>query len=69
MGGGQPARTPPATGLAALDLSDSALHSFSAALQGVVAAGVSAVVPFPAPYTLTGKVATLTFLHLRFVCG
>ena len=32
---------PPATGLAALVLSDSDIHTFAAALQAVVAAGVS----------------------------
>ena len=62
-------RPPPSTGLASLGLSDSALHYFTAALQGVVVAGVSAVVPSPAPSGPAGKVATLPLLHLRFACG
>ena len=52
--------------LVALGLYDSALHAFAAALQGVVAAGVSAALPSPAPSGPTGKVATLSLLHLRF---
>ena len=59
----------PATGLAALGLSDSAFHAFAAALQGVLLAGVSAAVPSPSLYTPTGKVAPLTLLHIHFVCG
>ena len=57
---------PLATGLADLGLSDSALHAFTAALQGVVVDGVSAAVPFPAPSA--PKFATLSLLHLRFAC-
>ena len=66
MGGGQPVRLPPPTGLAALGLSNSALHAFVAAMKVVVAAGVSAPVPSPAPSVPTRKVATLPLLHLRF---
>ena len=62
-------RPPPATGLATIGLSDSALHAFAADLQGVVADGVSAEVPSPAPSGPTGKVATLCLLHLQFACG
>ena len=40
--GGKKVWTPASTGLAALGLSDYALHAFATALQGVVAAGVSA---------------------------
>ena len=58
----------PATGLAALDLSESALHASAAALQGLVAARISAAVPSPALSAPTVKVATLSLLHLRFVC-
>ena len=59
---------PPATGLAALGLSESALHAFAAALQGVVVAGVSVAVISPSPSAPTGKVVTLSLLHLRFAC-
>ena len=62
-------RPPLATGLAALYLSDSALYIFTAALQGVVAAGVRMAVPPPAPSSLAGEVVTLSLLHLRFECG
>ena len=55
-------------GLAALDLSYSSLHAFAVALEGVVAAGVSVTLPSPAPCVLTGMVATLSLLHLRFAC-
>ena len=41
----------------------------AAGLQGVVAVGVSAALPSPAVSGLTGKVATLSLLHLRFTCG
>ena len=61
-------RPPPATALAARGLSDSALHTFVASLQGVVASGVSAAVPSPVPFAPTGKVATLSLLHLHFTC-
>ena len=66
--GANKARPPPATGLADLGLSDSALHAFAADLQGVVAAGVSSALSSPAPSGPTGKVATLSLLHLRFAC-
>ena len=69
MVGGQQARTPLSTGLAALGLSGSALHAFASALQGVVAAGVSAAVPSPAPSAPTGKVVTPYILNLWFACG
>ena len=59
----------PATGLAALGLLDSTMHAFVLAMQGVVANGVAAALPSPAPSVSTGKVATLSLLHLRFVCG
>ena len=62
-------RPPPATGLAALGLSESALHAFAASLQGVVAAGVSASVPSPALSAPMVKVVTLSLLQLRFTCG
>ena len=62
-------RPPPSTGLASLGLSDSALHAFAAALKVVMAAGVSAAVPSPSPSAPTGKVATLSVLHLRLTCG
>ena len=60
---------PQSTGLETLGLSDSALHTFAAALQGVVAAGISAAVPSPSLSAPTGKVATLSLLHLRFSYG
>ena len=67
--GGQQVRLPPATGIVDLGLSNSALHAFEAYLQGVATAGVSAELPSPAPSVLTGKVAKLSLLHLRFACG
>ena len=59
----------PATGLGALGISDSALHAIAVAMQGVVANGVAAALPSPVPSGTTGKVATLSLLHLRFLCG
>ena len=44
------------------------MHALAAALQGVVANGVAAALPSLAPSGPTGKVATLSLLHLRFVC-
>ena len=38
-------------------------------MQGKVANGVAAALPPPASSGPTGKVATLSLLHLRFVCG
>ena len=69
MEGGHQAQPAPATGLAELGLPDSALHAFATALQGVVAAGVSAALPSPAPSVPTGKVATLSLLHPPFAYG
>ena len=59
---------PPARGLAALGLSNYDLHAFTLSLKGMVAAGVRAAVPPPSPSAPTGKVATLSLLHLRFSC-
>ena len=63
---GQQVRPPLSMVLASLGLSDFALHTFSADLQAVVAAGVSAAVPSPAPSTPAGNVETLSLLHLCF---
>ena len=60
---------PPTIDLAALILSDTAIHAFTAALQGVLAAGVGAAFPSHYPEAPTRKVATLSLLYLRFVCG
>ena len=68
-GGGYPTGIPPETGLAALGLSDANIHTFTSDLQGVVASGVGAALPSPYPLVTMGKVATLSLLHLRFVCG
>ena len=38
-------------------------------MQGVVANGVAAALPSPGLSGPTGKVATLSLMHLRFVCG
>ena len=57
------------TGLASLGLSYATLQAFSAALQGVVTAGVVSSLPSPAPATPEGKVTRLSLLHLRFACG
>ena len=62
----QQVRPSPSTVLAALGLSDSALHALSAALQGMVSDGVSASVPSPDTPAQTGKVTTLSLLRLRF---
>ena len=59
---------PPTTGLASLSLLDSALHPFAAAMQGMVASGVSVVVPPPSKSSPIGKVTTLSLLYLCFVC-
>ena len=69
MGGGQTVRPPLATGLADIGLTDSAIHAFAVALQDVVAAGVSAAVPYPDPSAPTGKIATLYLLQLSFAYG
>ena len=45
------------------------MHAIAVALQGVVANGVAVALPSPAPSGPTGKVATLSLLHLRFVYG
>ena len=57
---------PLATGIAALGISGSSLHAFAAALQGVVAAGVSAAVLSPSQSIMTRKVTTLSLIQLRF---
>ena len=59
---------PLATGLADIGLSDYALHTFAADLQGVVAAGIRVAVPYPSPSAPTRKVAILSLLHLHFAC-
>ena len=69
MEGVQQAHPTPTTGLVALGLSDSAPHTFVADLQGLVAAGVRVALPSPSPFGPTGKVTTLSLLHLRFACG
>ena len=61
-------RQTPATGLAALGMSDSALNAFAAALQGVSADGVSTELPSPDPSGLVGKVSTMLLLHLHLAC-
>ena len=61
-------RPPLSTVLASLGLSESALHAFTAALQGVVAAGVSTEVTSLVLSAPTGKIETLSLLHLRFTC-
>ena len=68
-GGAQPARLPPATGIATLGFSYYPLDAFAAALQGVVADGVSTEVPPPYPSASTVKFTTVSLLHLRFACG
>ena len=56
-------------GLAALGLLEYAIHAIAADLKDMVVDGVSAEVPSPAPSALTGKVATLSLLRLRFSSG
>ena len=67
--GGKQVRPPPATGLASLGLYDSALRAFVESLQGVVAAGISAAVPSPAPSGPAWKVTILPLMHPPFSCG
>ena len=55
---------PLATSLASLGLYDSTIHAFAEALQGMVVAGVCAIVPSPSRSAPTGKVKTLSPLHL-----
>ena len=57
---------PPSTGLTDLGLSYSVLHTFAAAVQGVVAALVSVAVPSPSLSAPTGKVVTLSLLNHCF---
>ena len=45
------------------------MHALAAALQGVVENGVAVALPSPTPAGPTAKVATLSLLHLWFVCG
>ena len=60
---------PPATGLADLGLSDSAIHIFVAALQKVLTEVLGTALPSLSMAAQTGKVATLSLLHLHFICG
>ena len=43
-------------------------HAFAAALQGVVAEGLGMALPSPSNATTTGRSATLSLLHLHFIC-
>ena len=65
-GGGKSVFPTPYTGLLDLGLLDFSLHDFTSALQGVVAAGVSAEVTSSSQSALAGKVATLYLLHICF---
>ena len=56
-------------GLAALGLPDATLQAFTAALQGVVTAGVVSALLSPSPAAPGGKMARLSLLHLRFAYG
>ena len=56
----------PDTGLADIGLSDSTLHIFTAALQGVLAAVVSVAVSSPSLSSPMGKVTILSLLYLCF---
>ena len=60
---------PPAPGLNLLGILDAMVHAFAAALQGVVATGVGAPLPYPPTSAPLGRVATLSLLHLRFAYG
>ena len=69
MGGGRyPTGPSMSTGIAALSLSGAAIHDFAVALQGVVMAGVGAMLLSPSLAAPTGKVATLYLLQLCFMC-
>ena len=56
-------------GLTALVISDTVIHAFTSELSVVLAAVVGAVLPSPSPAAPMGKVATLSLLHFRLVCG
>ena len=68
MGGGYLSVSPSAEGLGDLGLSESIIHAFVAALQGLLVVGVVAALPSPYPAAPEGKFATLSLLHLRFAC-
>ena len=57
-----------AAGLAALSLLDTTLQAFTAALQGMVTAGVVLALTSPSPAAPGGKVAHLSLFHLHFGC-
>ena len=53
--------------LTALGLPNPTIYAFKVALQGVVAAVVGEALPSPYLAAPTGKVTTLSLLHLRFM--
>ena len=59
---------PLSMGMGDLGLSNTSIHVFTDALQGVVAAGEEAALPSPYPYIPEGRVATLSLLRLLFAC-
>ena len=52
--------------LAALGISNTTIHSFAAALQGVVESGVVAALTLPSPIAPSGRVVELSLIHIRF---
>ena len=64
-GSGYPMGPNPIPGLATLEISDTVVHAFAAALQGVATAGVGTALPSPSPAAPAGRVVTLSILHLR----
>ena len=67
-GGWYPSGPPPLVGLGSQGLSDATIYAFTAALQGVVAEGVTAALPSHYLAAPAGMDATLLLLHLRFTC-
>ena len=59
----------PAPVLVALGISNAITHTFAAALQVVVTAGMGEALTSPSPATPSGRVAALLLLHICFVCG
>ena len=68
-GGRNPTEPPPEMGLAAPGLPNASIHTSTADLQEVTEMGAGAALPSPSPAAPTTKVATLSLLHLFFVCG
>ena len=58
----------PAQVLAALGIYNATIHTFTYALQEVVAVGRGAALPSPSTAAPSGRVTALLLLHIRFAC-